>query len=108
MSTNDFITLDDSLQSVKIMKKWQDMIDLIDTYLKSVGKELKVINVEDGDVKHWENVITVITKLGKVHNIENIITCVSSSGGELIRWIYYDVQFRIDNRLSGKMGITGD
>jgi hypothetical protein len=96
------------LESDAIMTKWKRMIDQIGRYLKSVSKELMVVNVEGGHMGNWERTIAKIQDQGRRQDIEHMVVCVSAlETMELIRWVKYNVEFRIDNRASGGVGATG-
>ena len=87
----------------------------ISRYLRSVGKEMKFINVEGANLIHRDKILAAVMKMRDGGaDIEAVIIGVSipdstgGAGGELVRWPCYDVEFKVDNRSSGAVGATGD
>ena len=91
--------------------QWQMMIARINKYLESQGKTMKLMPFDD-DFEKYNQAIKVIENLGKTQNIEHYVTTVRvfNDGNEvfLIRWIFYDVEFVLDERPSGRFGSTGN
>ena len=85
-------------------KRFFGILEQIDTYLKSVGKRIKIIisDVPDSVIKVLESF-----KEGK-QDIENYVVVRSfENGDDRLWWVFYDVEFVFDDRPSGKVGSTG-
>lgn len=72
---------------------------------------MNVDAMKDGkrQMKLYNKTIKTVTQLSKMGDTEGIVVCTSVPGMnvELIRWPYYDVEIRIDDRQSKKIGMTG-
>ena len=86
-------------------KRLVEILDSIETYLKSINKQIKFISTD-----HFDKDIKILEKLKlSGYDIENYIIVRSiKNGPELLRWAYYDVEFVFDDRKSGKIGLTGE
>jgi hypothetical protein len=92
------------MPELDLMPRWQALIRKIGSYIERKGRKLMVVNVEGGSMEAFRKAIDEVKN-------EEMLVCVSTEKdgqpAELVRWPFYDIQFCIDARPSGKFGITG-
>jgi hypothetical protein len=92
------------------MEKLTLVTERMSKYLLSVGKTLSLIHLKNADTRDY--IIKKVSELRDQKDIEPIVisaTVIASDGQliELLRWVFYDVEFVIYDRVNGKVGVTG-
>ena len=81
-------------------KKLRRMISQFDGYLSSIGKNLNLLYIEEGNFELRKRVVANLhQRHDEGKDIEPVIVVLTQSGEqscELLYWTYYDVEFRID------------
>lgn len=88
------------------------LIEAIEQYVNSLGKKIITVNVPDGQMSIYNSAINAIERTSMTHDIEPFIVGIKviheGQAIQLLRWVYYDIEFVIDNRPSGNCGVTGN
>jgi hypothetical protein len=86
----------------KNLKNFEAIISKINSFLQKHNEKITILEIDPLD---YLKLIQHVTQTP--NNLPIVVSTTGRKGEFLIRWVHYDVQFVIDNRKSGGVGITG-
>jgi hypothetical protein len=92
------------------LSRWKSMVDCIDKYLTRIDKKMVLINVEGGSFQNRNKAIQELEKQRNTKDIEPTLISMTTTDEngkplELLRWVYFDIEFSDDP--NAKIGMTG-
>jgi hypothetical protein len=111
LEPNNVVSTIHSAESLQLSRR-AFLIDAIEKYVVSVGKKIITVNVPDGQMSIYNSAINAIERTSSTNDIEPFVVGIKvqheGQAIQLLRWVYYDIEFVIDNRPSGNCGVTGN